>query len=311
MKLETIMLRYLPNEQIDKIKWDKTIQESRNGLVYGLSWYLDAVTDEKWGALISDDYQYIMPLPIKKKAHIYYLPTPRFVQQLGIFSRLEMNEEICKQFVEQIPQKVKLIEYQFNSGNPIQSLTNGRFFFRRNLLLSLPEDRTKVAQGYNENIIRNIKKAEKAQIRFNNCSIRNLISLFNEDRGKKVLTWNVVAENTLERLYNMCAMRGLANLQGAYNFKGELIAGALIIQWKNRAIFLFSGNTNYGKENGAMPALINHYLLNCPREINVFDFEGSDNEGLARFYASFGANESNYVHLKQNNLPFYLSWMKK
>jgi hypothetical protein len=311
MKLKKIELSYLRYEQIDKIKWDKTMQESTNGLVYGLSWYLDAVTHDRWDALVSNDYQYIMPLPIKKKAHVCYLPMPRFIQQLGIFSRLTVDSDICNQFIEKIPKKVKLVEYQFNTANPIENISEGRFFFRRNLILHLPDDKTKIASNFSENILRNIKKAEKVNIRFNHCSIRNLISLFNTDKGKQIPTWNADAENTLERLYNMCAMRGLANLQGAYNSEGELIAGALLIQWKNRAIFLFSGNTAYGKENGAMPALIHNYLLNCPSEISIFDFEGSDNEGLARFYASFGANESNYVHLKQNNLPFYLSWMKK
>lgn len=98
---------------------------------------------------------------------------------------------------------------------------------------------------------------------------------------------------------------------GAYNHVGEMIAGVFSLQGNGRATFIFSGNSEQGKEYGGLPALLNKYMKEAPATVKIFDFEGSDDPGLARFYGGFGAIHANYVHLKQNKLPLALRWLKK
>ena len=43
----------------------------------------------------------------------------------------------------------------------------------------------------------------------------------------------------------------------------------------------------------------------------TFDFEGSNDKNLARFYKSFGSKECVYLQIKKNNLPFPLKLLKK
>jgi hypothetical protein len=108
----------------------------------------------------------------------------------------------------------------------------------------------------------------------------------------------------------MASLRGFARSMGMYSQKHELLCGAIFIEWNGRSIFLFSGNSEEGKGSGAMAYLIYQYILDAPKRTSVFDFEGSDNPGLKRFYESFGAIEQNYIHLKHNSLPFYMRWLK-
>ncbi len=60
------MIKLLSNDQIDRALWDKTIESSPYGMIYALSWYLDIVCPD-WEALVSDNYEQVMPLPVKKK----------------------------------------------------------------------------------------------------------------------------------------------------------------------------------------------------------------------------------------------------
>ncbi|MFM2285505.1 MAG: hypothetical protein RLZZ543_1002 [Bacteroidota bacterium] len=303
-------LRFLPHAKINKVRWDQALKECANGLAYASTWYLDAVTNDNWDALVSDDYTWMMPLPMKKKAGFSYLPTPLFVQQLGIFGPGPFTAELTEHFLKHIEANIKLVEFQLNANNPAPQ--NGVFEIKQRLnhLLYLPEDKSTLLKGYSENTARNIKKAEKAGIRFGTASIRQMIKLFQDHKEHEIENWKIDNYNVLDRLYNVCMLRKFGDSLGVYNSNGELIAGAFITEWKDRATFVFSCNSPEGKENGALPALIHHYLMNAPEKIKLFDFEGSDQEGLARFYKSFGSIESNYVHLKLNRLPFYMRWLK-
>ena len=100
---------HLRHKQIDRIKWDATIAQSLCDLPYAYSWYLDVVCP-MWEALATEDYAFVMPLPLKKKWGISYLIHPIWVQQLGVFSAQEVTSEIFIAFRCRIPYLV----YDFN-----------------------------------------------------------------------------------------------------------------------------------------------------------------------------------------------------
>src|ERR1035437_183562 len=115
------MFRYLRNREIDKKKWDECISNSINGLIYAQSWYLDIVVP-RWDALIKNDYETLMPLPVKQKYGIPYLIQPKHVQQLGIFSMSTISEELVTNFLKQIPRKFMWRDFNLNSRNPASHL---------------------------------------------------------------------------------------------------------------------------------------------------------------------------------------------
>jgi hypothetical protein len=296
--------------EINRVRWDECVTSSINSLAYATSWYLDTVTNQNWQAIIYGDYEFVMPLPVKKKLGISYLPTPPFIQQLGVFGPQAADADLCEAFVNVALQVAPFIELNFNWMNELKFKEYFQVTTRTNLVLDLKQSFDAIQAAYSDNLVRNIKKAEKAGIRFNSTSIRSIIQLFRDDRGASIPAANNDWYNTLDQLYNVAALRKKGACFGAYDPNGILLAGMFVIEWQGRSTFLFSGNSASGKQFGALPALINDYLKLNHQNILLFDFEGSDDPGLRRFYESFGAVESNYVHLKVNRLPFYVRWFK-
>ena len=55
---------HLENKAIDFKRWDYAISQSQNQLTYAFSWYLNVVSPA-WEALVTADYEYIMPSVVK------------------------------------------------------------------------------------------------------------------------------------------------------------------------------------------------------------------------------------------------------
>src|ERR1043165_3544665 len=108
-------IKYLKNNEIDKAKWDKCIDEASNGLIYAYSFYLDHMS-KHWDALVINDYEAVMPLTWNKKYGISYLYQPAFTAQLGVFGE-NLNEWLIDDLLKAIIKKYKLIEISLNSEN--------------------------------------------------------------------------------------------------------------------------------------------------------------------------------------------------
>lgn len=77
----------LSREQIDAQIWDNHIHNSRQGVIYALSWYLDIVC-EQWEALVwpsVSDISIAMPLPVRRKFGRPVFVPAMFCEYLGIF----------------------------------------------------------------------------------------------------------------------------------------------------------------------------------------------------------------------------------
>jgi len=301
------MIRYLTNDEIDKKKWDDCIKESFNGLVYACSWYLD-IAAEGWEALVENDYESVFPLTGNKKAGIYYLFQPPFTQQLGVFSRGVLSGKVVESFLNSIPAKFKFAEINLNSYNKV---TSGKYVIKPWLthLLDLIHSHESIVKKYSTNLKRNLKKAEKAGVTvMKNIKPDEIITLFREDRGKRIGNLKDDEYNKLRRLSYVGIYKGLVQTYGAFSVSNNLIAGAIFIRYKERAIFLFSGNSDEGKQAAAMPVIIDSFIKENSRKNLTLDFEGSNDPNLARFYKSFGSKEVTYPHLEINQLPAVLKF---
>ncbi|MEX1189083.1 MAG: hypothetical protein WED33_07480 [Bacteroidia bacterium] len=271
---------------------------------------MDTLTNSRWEALVSSDYEWLMPLPIKSKYGIKYIATPPFIQQLGIFGPSDASEELITHFINESLKRVAYLDLKLNWKNILINDFRDEKTQRTNLILDISADYEDIKSNYSDNLKRNIQKANNSSLSFSHCSIRNIISLFQNDRGKKLKVANAAWYNSIDQIYNVASFRSKGKCLGVYDKSGELLAGMFILEWQGKATFIFSGNSESGKKIGALPALIDYYIQNAGDTIKEFDFEGSDDEGLKRFYKSFGSVESNYVHLIVNRLPFYLRWLK-
>ena len=295
------MIRYLKNHEIDFDKWNHCISASINGLVYAYSWYLDIVCS-KWEALVEDDYKIVFPLTAGKKIGIDYLFQPYFSQQLGVFSPNLLTQEKIEEFFRAIPSNYKFIEINVNKLNKINT---AKFNTSENLTyeLELINSYENIYKNYSDNTKRNLKKAIKSKVSIvENTKPDIIIKLFRENRGKKISNLKENNYKVLSRLIYKCIYKGKAKIYGAYSEKNELCAGAFFIESNKKAIFLFSAISEEARKNGAMFLLIDNYIKENSQKELILDFEGSNDENLARFYNGFGAEKFYYLNIRLNGL---------
>ena len=299
------MIQYIENKNINKTKWDQCISNSVNGIIYAYSWYLDIVCKNNWDAIVENDYERVFPLPFRKKLGVYYLYPPFFIQQLGIFSKTILTDSITYNLLKEIPAKFKFIEINLNTLNKID---NGHFQIKTNLNheLDLISPYESLIKNYSENALRNLKKANKLNLQIkNNIEAEIIITLFRDNRGLLVKNLKDNEYEILRSVIKICTHKNMATTKAVYNENGEICAGAVFIQSNGKVIFLFSGSNSEAKTNNAMTFLIDNFIKENAQRNLILDFEGSNDENLARFYKSFGSKECVYLQINKNNLNWF------
>jgi len=304
------LIKHLKYNEIDTDKWDYCILKSVNSLPYAYAWYLDIIHEE-WEALVEDDYERVMPLPVSKKYGITYCYQPFFAQQLGVFSKNEINPEIVDKFIDSIPKDIKVVNYNLNHFNTIDS-KEYHINNNNNYLLDLISDYDKIYNSYSTNTKRNLKKSNKNDlVKLKGVKPEDIIELFRDNKGKDVGKWTEEHYLILKRLMYVCIYKGVGVSYGIYSDSNELCTAAFFLKTPNRLVFLFSGNSMLGKELGGMPFLIDEIIKENSPGFRILDFEGSNDPNLARFYKGFGAVKSVYQNIQINKLNTILKTLLK
>ncbi|HLP05770.1 MAG TPA: peptidoglycan bridge formation glycyltransferase FemA/FemB family protein [Paludibacter sp.] len=289
-------IKHLRNKEIEYARWDKCISMSYNQLSYAYTWYLDVVSPN-WEALVSEDYCYIMPLPLKKKYGIPYLVQPVLTQQLGIFSERPIEQYIVDEFIRQIPNfsyELHFNEQNFHSEVPAHP----------NYILNLNHTYEEIASGFSKNTIRNIIKAQKLGL-----VIQKGIELekFLEFYYSVEKNYKPTEKSVVERLIKKGMLEGAMTLFGVYSPDNEMIAALCILHSLHRFTYLLPVSSIKGKSSSAMFLLINKLIEENAGKNIFLDFEGSRLEGVARFYRGFGAINQPYYILKRFRPAFLIN----
>ena len=304
------MVRFLKHGDIDKKKWDDTINQAFNGNIYAYSWYLDII-HPYWDAIVENDYEKVMPVTSSSKWGITYMLQPYFSQQLGVFSKTMLSPEDISQFFKALPKEIKFVEINLNSYDK-PNVETGTLIPHKNHLLDLINSYDRIKKNYSTNLKRNLKKADKANLSLvKNIKPEEVVKLFRENRGKQVKHWKDHQYLRLQHLMYMGIHKGKGIMYGVYSVNNTLIAGAYFLKSHNKITFLFSGQSSEGKEKAALSFIIDRVISQFSPGNFTLDFEGSDNEGLARYYKSFGARETTYYTLLINKLPMIASLLYK
>jgi hypothetical protein len=297
-------IRYLKQEQIDRIRWDSCIEQADNSLIYPASIYLDHLADH-WDALVLHDYEAVMPLPWRKKFGLKYCYQPFLTAQLGVFGK-KVDAAMVDQFLKAIPSQFRLVEFSLNYGNLLQ-LKDFQLYERTNYVLDLRPSYETLSRTYRENVQRNIQKSIKYGCTVSNAvSIESVIDLAQQQDERRAES----DYSNFKQLYTTLQNKGDAVCYGISGPNGELIASAAFLFSHERAYYLLVGNHPNGRTLGASHALIDAFIRDHSGQNLLLDFEGSDIRNIAFFYAGFGAKEEKYPAVKLNRLPWFIRWLK-
>lgn len=300
--------KYIKHNQIDKQKWDSTIENAKNGLVYALSWYLDIVSPN-WDALIVGDYDIIMPLTYKKKYGVKFLFQPIFAQQLGLFSTNQITAEEVENFINTISAYFKFVEISLNSNN--SGLNHQNFNARTTQIIDLSISYDKLFLNYSSNHKKNLQKIDNSGLIINSSvSSFEFIDLLQKMyTAKKIYEIKNKDLQGFKKIIDYSLDKGFSQLFFGY-FNNELCAAAFFLKWGKRVIF-FSAMNERGREENAMFGLIDKYLQENAGKDLIFDFAGSNIPGVKYRNMGFGATNEDYYKVKVNNLPIPYKWFKR
>jgi len=304
-----VAIVHLTRTRIDVSKWDRSISKSYNGLVYAYSWYLDIVCSG-WEALVEGDYERVMPLTVAEKYNVPYIYQPYFTQQLGVFSISKLNASVILKFINLIPEKYKYIELNLNSyNNIIGSLRTVKEKTTFELDLILPYKI--LQQRYNNNTRRNLSRAISSKISIKKGISSSEIVQFKQRNASENENIKDYHYEILQKLIDFSINYKFGETYGVYNHEGELISVAFFVVSHFRAIFLLASSNEEGREKSAMFLLLDSFIKTYAERNLTLDFEGSNIDGIARFYSGFGAFPSKYYSLKINNLPWFMKLLKQ
>ena len=294
------MIRHCLHSEIDRKKWDDAIASCDN--IYAYSWYLDVV-HPGWEALVEDDYQAVMPLTGRMKFGVKYLFQPYFAQQLGVFSKQPSAAEKVNAFLETIPRDYRFAEIRLNESNTLEDSSKG-IEYHRNVLLDLNQNYETIRSNYHTNTRRNLTKAESNDLQLvDSVASEQVIALFRDNRGASLSKWGDAEYKVLTQLVNEAQEHDAAFLVGVTDKEmAELFCAAIFMKTDGRITFLFSGLSEEGKQRHAMTFLLDRVIQRYINQPITFDFEGSDDENLARFYLGFGGEEVKYPSYYSNKL---------
>ncbi|MEO8820354.1 MAG: hypothetical protein ABI267_05305 [Ginsengibacter sp.] len=292
-------ISYLPHANIDKIKWDRCIDNSSNGLIYAYSFYLDAMS-ENWDALVLNDYEMVMPLTWKKKYTIYYLYQPFLTASLGIFGN-NISSETVNFFLENIPSKFKYWDFYLNRDN-LFSIPDYPMYERNNYVLPLKNSYENLKSNYAKSHQRNIKRA----IQFGNIVKKNIpideVIHLAKNQEKEFSKINEKNYENFSHLFEILSKKGNAITCGIYSMQNKLVASCAWFFSRQRAYYILVGNHPDGKTSGASHLMIDSFIKDHAGEDLLLDFEGSNASSVAFFYKSFGAVLEKYPGIKLNRL---------
>ena len=302
-------IEYLVHHEIDKIQWDQCLQEADNGLIYGRSFYLDRMA-KHWDGLVLDDYESVMPLTWNEKFGIHYLYQPSFTASLGVFGK-HLNGEIVHRFIKAIPKKFQFIEISLNSGNNFSDASLPFTFSRANYILHLDRGYEDLYECYRENHQRNIRKASQYGCTIKTTiTIEEVIALNRAQMANKPSLTDDDCDR-FKKLYEVLRGENKAFTYGTVDPEGKLLASCVFFVSYKRAYYILAGNHPDSRSTGASHALIDTFIRDHAGKDLILDFEGSDVESLALFYAGFGASKETYPAVRWNRLPWYLKWLKR
>jgi hypothetical protein len=317
-----LKIKFLSFKEIDFKKWDKCVDASLNGTIFGQSWYLNLVS-ESWDAIILDDYDAVMPIPVNKILKYPTAISPCLAPQLGVFSPRLPSPEIIDAFLSLLRSRIKYIKIGLNKYNLISDeefkiKTAGSFS------LDLIHPYSKLCQAYSRETKQIIDAGLSNKVSVSkSVPFQQFIQFYQNLCTGTSKTDDEVFYDKLRRVISFTMLHRFGELFGAYSEENNLTATAFVIRTSDRITLLISAMHNDQEGIAAYSVLLDQLLKEYAEKNVTIDFEilpcperyipgvktTSDKTDLihkiATLYTGFGAKMFNYPIILYNKLPWY------
>ncbi|MDD2797791.1 MAG: hypothetical protein PHV20_04285 [Bacteroidales bacterium] len=288
---------HLSHNQIDKKRWDNTIESSSNSLIYGYSWYLDSLSPN-WEAFILGDYEIIMPIPVKRKWGLKFVLTPYFVQKIRIFSAKSITSEIAKLFLEKLAKKFHYVDLSIALDEKNDLPSNFKVTSRTNFTLDISKSYQEISANFSKDAKRSLAKNRGISFLVNE-NIEQVITNYLACYGK-LSRINDSQFNSFRKVISTAQKRNQLICATVLQ-DDEQIASGLFFTENRTAYYVLGAPTERGKKLNATHFLIDGFIKTFADKLQNLDFEGSDIQSVAYFYQKWGSEKEEYYRIESSN----------
>lgn len=284
--------RLLARRDLDAARWDKAVQRAP----YGLSWWLDAVTDKNWYGVVLDDYRLVMPLPVNRNlGPLKLINGAPFTQHQGPFGTFRAGDlELMLAVIPKYWHVRKLAVYP--PCSPAEAPGGWKMTSRANHELSLAAEYTALARNYRGNLRRKLRDFPPTDL--TEWSLPCFLDFYRKHVGAK----SQLSDKSLLVLKNLTSEVIRRKAGACYHLTGdagETIAALLLVRHGNRVFNLLAASSPKGFALHGMTRLLDGVIRDQAGTETILDFEGSDLPGVALFFRGFGAQRVGYWSLRR------------
>lgn len=300
-------IEIIHSSKIDVTRWSALLQQTK-APVYCQHVYLNTMCSN-WFGLIINNYEAVIPLPIKQKAGIKYLYSVPFIQQLGLVGNTKVDWQSIEDAIKNF---VSYGDIYFNHQNklvtevlPVQQRTN--------FIIDLKNSYEEIAANYSGDVVKNLAKASKLEGLMYQTDSTHLKSSLNNYYQHYSYKIDNTTEADMANFENLCVhflSKNNCLVRRIEEKEAGVLASAIILKNENRLYNLANVITKEGRAKSANYLLIDGLIKEFAGSNHILDFEGSDLPGVKEFYQKFGATNQPYFHWHFNNLPWHLKWLK-
>ncbi len=298
MKKEILIL---PANTIEQDKWDRCIAKHANGLIYSRYDYLDNICDN-WHGIVIGDYKAVMPLPWRKKYGFRYFYTPPFIQQLGITGDTEDID--LEMLVRKIRQFAWYGDLMFNFSNThLAGLVKARQ--KTNFIISLNNGYDNIYEAYSHDLKQTLQKKHTSLVYTVEDDYQAAIISYQQNYASRMPH---ISEDCFSRFTLLCKQlfkEGNCIVRSVRNENDTILSNVLLLKDNKRIYHLLNTTIAEGRQLHSNHLLIDQLLREWSGKDLIFDFEGSELEGVKAFYKKFGGYSQPYFHYSRNFLKGY------
>ena len=293
-----VTVRRLARHRIDATRWDAAVHGDSRPLPYGLSWWLDAVTDSSWEGLVLDDYRVVLPLPrLHRLSFIPVYVRPPYSQQLGPFGAMLPGDTALL---------LKAVPYRLQTALPLrvdlrldEVPTAFNVLRRINYVLDL-------SGTYGDITLRFPKKLQQylRRVPDDELSAMDTSTLVNmqADHLRHKVGLRTDHRRQLSALITACAQRGYGQCYQLIE-DGHCLAAGFYPRLGGRTFNLVAVTTERGRKRRGMSRLLALVFKQQSGQPGAaFDFEGSELPGVSDYFAKFGGRDEGYYLLTRGLL---------
>jgi hypothetical protein len=288
-------IRFIPREEIDKVKWNSCVHYANNGNIFGYMWYLDHVAKE-WDALVEGDYESVLPLVWRKHwlggKELYQ---PGLMRELGVYSINVLSQKRTEAFLDAIPSEYRSVQITLNEQNVQLDEEKYDLDTRTNYQILLAQPYDEIRAAYSPQFKEQLTLAERFTLApTTSVKPETVADFYRKYAGdRRQLERNFHA---LQRIMYNVLHRGWGFASGVLDERGELLACNFFIYSHKKAVSLAPLESPEGAGRGALAHLMDLFIRNHADRPLILDLNMERENELG---AALGAQANEYYSFRR------------